>query len=131
MDILWFRQFRCKQNSFGCQSIKQLWLCRGKSLISVCVLWFHEMQIGYDGHERRNLISFPLFFFFFGFSGPHKHMNASLPFSVCTCVSAEDALMFKTVSSGKIIRAQRHAAGTITNHKLLCLKESNAPSSSS
>ncbi len=38
--------------------------------------------------------------------------------SVCTCVSAEDALMFKTVSSGKIIRAQQSAAGTVTHHKL-------------
>lgn len=67
-----------------------------------------QMKIGCNGHERRNLISFLGFFLFlfFGFSEPDKHMNASLPLSVCTCVSAEDALMFKTVSSGLIITAK-------------------------
>lgn len=44
------------------------------------------MQFGYDGHERGNLISV-LFFCLFGLSGSHMHMNASRPFSVCTCVS--------------------------------------------
>lgn len=34
--------------------------------------------------------------------------------SVCTRVSAEDALMFETVSSANIIRAQRNSIGNIT-----------------
>lgn len=101
------------------KAIKQFWLCWGKSFIGVCFIWFHEMQIGNDGHERRILISFP----FWGALVAHICIWMLLCLSVCARVSL--LKMHWCLKLCHLVKSSEHsenAAGTFTNHKLTAWK---------